>query len=322
MRRLVVLSVLVTALPWGFVSASAAAATECQGQAATIVGEPGARVDGTDGPDVIVTNGAEIVHAGDGADLVCTTAMPDVSWVYAGADDDSVVAGGNGYERLRVDLGAGSDRFDGGAGKDIVKTYDPFGEPSRTDEVSTGRGNDVVKATRPIGPATDDADRIDLGPGRDVLALGDSGLADAALVNGGPGEDRISINSDDEGTDVVIDTDARTIERGGPYLTDWVSFHDYFVKEFGAVVTFEGSSRAERLQIYAAARSIAHMGGGDDVATLSSVDRAELTGGRGSDMLRGSGGPDVLLGGAGRDQAVGRKGRDRCVAEIERGCER
>lgn len=102
---------MFTASGLGLVSPPASAATECQGQAATIVGEPGERLDGTDGPDVIVTNGARNVYAGAGGDLVCTTAMPDRTFVSAGAGDDSVVADDATYRRLDVDLGPGSDRL-------------------------------------------------------------------------------------------------------------------------------------------------------------------------------------------------------------------
>lgn len=285
MRRLAVLSLLVSSTGLVVVAGPASGATECQGQQATIVGEPGARVEGTDDPDVIVTNGATYVYAGAGDDLVCATTISGRTWVSAGAGDDSVVADDNDYERLRVDLGPGSDRFVGGAGRDTVKTFDPVDAPSRADDVSTGPGNDVVLATRPIGPATADADRIDLGPGRDTLAMGDSGLAPTASVRGGPGRDRIAVNSDNEGTDVAIDARARTIERGGPYLRDWVSFEEYFVKEFDAVVTFEGSSASEALSVSAARRYVARMGGGDDVVAVDSNQRAVLSGGRGSDEV-------------------------------------
>ena len=285
MHRLVVLSLLCTTAGLFVWSAPVAAAAQCQGEEATIVGQPGGRVDGTDGPDVIVTNGAETVYAGSGEDRVCTTAMPNRTYVSAGAGDDSVVSNDGAYQRLRVDLGPGSDRFVGGAGRDTVTTYDPIDEPSRDDNVSTGSGNDSVHATRPIGPATADADRIDLGPGHDVLAMGDSGLAPTASVAGGAGRDRISLNSDNEGTDVTIDARARTIERGGPYLHDWDSFEDYFVKEFGAVVRFEGSSKAERLELSSARMNLVHMNQGNDVVTTAGNAHAELAGGRGRDQV-------------------------------------
>lgn len=68
----------------------------CNGQAATLVGTPGGVVTGTDGPDVIVTNGAARVEAGAGDDVICTTGTvaadpfnPAVA-VLAGAGNDLV----------------------------------------------------------------------------------------------------------------------------------------------------------------------------------------------------------------------------------------
>lgn len=142
-----------------------------------------------------------------------------------------------------------------------------------------------MDATRPIGPATDDDEQINLGPGRDDLVMGDSGLGADASVKGGPGIDRIVVNSDNEGTDVTIDAEARTIERGGPYLRDWASFENYFVKEFDAVVTFQGSSSSEQFEIGAARKFIAGMRGGDDVVIMSSNDRADVSGGSGRDRV-------------------------------------
>ena len=260
------------------------AAPMCQGEEATIVGGPGELIQGTDGADVIVTNGATLTRAGAGDDLVCTTQMKGrAAQVFAEDGDDSVVAR-TPYERLEVNLGAGSDRFVGGAGRDSVNTTDPLDATDRDDVVFTGAGHDRVQATRPLGPATHDADQIDLGSGDDVLGLGDSGLAPTAVVVGGAGNDLLVVNSDNEGTDVTIDTEAGTIERGGPYLQDWVSFESYFVKEFGAHVSFQGSSANEHLEV-ASSGYDARMAGGNDVVVTMSSDVAELTGGAGRDRL-------------------------------------
>jgi hypothetical protein len=50
------------------------AANTCQDVAATIVGAPGVRrLEGTAGPDVIITGGARSVNAKAGDDIVCVT---------------------------------------------------------------------------------------------------------------------------------------------------------------------------------------------------------------------------------------------------------
>ena len=56
----------VSALPG---TPSYAAAETCHGQTATIVGDPGTDVTGTEGPDVIVARGAGQALGGD--DMIC-----------------------------------------------------------------------------------------------------------------------------------------------------------------------------------------------------------------------------------------------------------
>ncbi len=68
---------------------SAVAGETCQGEAATVVGSPEVMtLLGTDGDDVIVTNGSWAIFADDGNDRVCVTGNPGL--VYAGFGDDVV----------------------------------------------------------------------------------------------------------------------------------------------------------------------------------------------------------------------------------------
>lgn len=77
-------------------STAAAAGETCQGQAATIVGTPEGQITGTEGADVIVTNGAVRVDALGGNDTVCST----------GENGGVTYATG-----VIVVLGAGADTF-------------------------------------------------------------------------------------------------------------------------------------------------------------------------------------------------------------------
>jgi Ca2+-binding RTX toxin-like protein len=89
-------------VPMGTASATA---ETCQGQPATIVGTPGGQVTGTEGADVIVTNGATRVDALGGDDRVCAT-------------------GGGGVVAV---LGAGADTFtdeNGGSHQVVAGTLD------------------------------------------------------------------------------------------------------------------------------------------------------------------------------------------------------
>lgn len=112
-----------------------AAAETCQGRPATVVGS-GDLVTGTEGDDVVVTNGAGRVRTLGGADLVCVTSGPEA-----------------GSVRQVIDLGAGADRL-------VVERGDLVGGP-RSSYVG-GRGRDSVALW--AGPSLD----LDLGTGRMV----------------------------------------------------------------------------------------------------------------------------------------------------------
>lgn len=101
-------------------TSAAAVPTTCQGQAVTISGpgDASGTLTGTEGRDVIATEGATRVLALGGDDLVCVTgvARPVVD---AGPGNDSVDASTavGGSESV---LGEGDDRYVGSAGWDVV----------------------------------------------------------------------------------------------------------------------------------------------------------------------------------------------------------
>ena len=106
-RHALVVVVLVVATAVVTMSPSEAAARQCFGRVATVVGTPGADVlHGTAGPDVIVSRGgADVIRAGSGNDRVCAGSGRDV--VVAGAGND------------RIDIGRQeADRVHGGPGDD------------------------------------------------------------------------------------------------------------------------------------------------------------------------------------------------------------
>src|SRR5687767_1867982 len=101
MRRTTLTAICFVGLALLAPATAATAVTEtCRGEAATIVGTPGKPVLGTPGDDVIVSNRAGSVAAGDGDDLVCLSPTQDdepggmVVRVDAGAGDDVVVSEG------------------------------------------------------------------------------------------------------------------------------------------------------------------------------------------------------------------------------------
>ena len=195
---LVAFATVATAAP----PASAAART-CQGRPATVVGVPDAdKVKGTPGDDVIVTNGAFEVLAGDGDDLVCATVNPrdrdqGTSNIRAGRGDDLIIGHDGG---VWVELGEGADIFSGGAGQDSVVSGRIATDDQGTadivdvdhDVISTGVGGDLVGVGQP-GVAVSDV--VDLGPGEDELYLHGTDMTQGALLDLG----------DDQHDELIVD---------------------------------------------------------------------------------------------------------------------
>ncbi|GAB3014151.1 hypothetical protein GCM10011376_08430 [Nocardioides flavus (ex Wang et al. 2016)] len=134
--------------------AASGAAETCQGRTATIVGA-GHRVDGTEGPDVILTNGARAVHAKGGDDLVCITGPYTGRYlavdVRAGDGKDVVDGTGSPRQEVHAQMGSGVDTFlGGGAGDSVVLDYPtPQGAstPSTAAAVSTSSASPPAPVT-------------------------------------------------------------------------------------------------------------------------------------------------------------------------------
>jgi hypothetical protein len=277
-------------------------APTCNGQDATIVGEPGApEVDGTPGDDVIVATDTDLVDAGAGDDTICMTG--EVAYdggVIAGPGNDHVDATAVVSRRFLAQLDDGGDIFVGSPGADHVYGADSDQDSDTEPDYIYGRdGNDFV-ASGAWGQPNDDF--IELGPGADKLswagtsggnsyARGAQGTRDWLFIGGAPGASTF-----------VVDVGARTATVDREVATEvkgfeWVSF---FQRD--GSVTFLGTDRKERV----AARWVpltARMGGGND-------------------RMDGSKRPDALFGGPGKDRADGNLSIDRCVAEEEEQCER
>src|SRR6476620_9518961 len=71
----------------------------CLGHVATIVGAPGEKVIGTDGPDVVKTNGAYASDTLGGDDLLCV-------------DKAAEPANGESFDDIYMAAGSGNDRID------------------------------------------------------------------------------------------------------------------------------------------------------------------------------------------------------------------
>lgn len=266
MKRLVVLSLLAPIAPIAVLGTSgeARAAELCQGQVPTIVGAFGGTVTGTAGDDVIATEGAHTLEAGDGNDRICVTGPddPNVIWVavVAGAGDDSVDS--TAFDgAVYAELGPGADAFVGGPGSDDVDSRDTDGIG---DTVATGGGRDRVITGRSGQPVND---VVDLGTGLDYLKL--RGLPGTGSLDAGASRDRVQM-TDHSRAEWRIDNRKRALSVGEatmPLLG--VETFDLGELRWDSV-RFVGGPGEETLDLWKYPRAkpdggvIVDMGGGDD----------------------------------------------------------
>ena len=162
---------LLAALPATLLLASAlappgasAVGETCRGVAATIVHTSGNVQYGTDGRDVIVTNGGQVITGG-GDDLVCVIDGP-TQWtsVEVGSGNDVVdstarTAGADAF------LGDGNDQFIGGPGADRVRANELY--TSEVDVIDTGTapeaGSGDTVLSGHVGLVNEDVITIDRG---------------------------------------------------------------------------------------------------------------------------------------------------------------
>lgn len=263
MKRLMVLSLLAPLAVLG-TSGQARAAELCQGQVPTIVGAPGGTVTGTAGDDVIATEGAGSVEAGDGNDRICVTGLddPNVLWVDVEAGAGADIVDSTAFDgAVLARLGPGADGFVGGPGSDDVNSRDTDGV---RDTVATGGGRDRVLTGRWGQPLND---VIDLGPGLDYLKV--RGIPGTGSLDAGADRDLVQL-TDRTRADWRIDNRKRTLTVGDvtmPMLG--VEAFDLGDLRWGSV-RFLGGADEETLDLWkdppakADGGVIVDMGGGDD----------------------------------------------------------
>lgn len=294
MRPLVpVLAAISLAAALGSATAPAVAAGEtCQGQPVTVVGPGDAygRLNGTEGNDVIVTEGATDVEALGGDDLVCITVT--YASVDAGAGNDTVDAsGGIGGS---TDLGPGSDRYLGStAREDVAAGTGPYRQDAERDVIDTGaRGTyeDFVYSGH-----EGDANPDDIRMGWGTLHWAGT-AAEQSVVDGGTGS---ALRHEAEQPHLAIDNVAGTVDAGREPVLEISGFTRFIIarnRTFERLV-FRGTSRDEVVSLgYArgAATAKVDLGGGDDDLHLASdrqSRRSTYQGGRGVDHVDLSMGP-------------------------------
>ncbi|GAB3014132.1 hypothetical protein GCM10011376_08460 [Nocardioides flavus (ex Wang et al. 2016)] len=247
-----------------------AAGETCQGQPATIVGTPGAFVlTGTEGRDVIVTNGSLQVDALGGDDLLCVTVRG--AQVRAGDGDDVVDTTAVTQLSTTARLGAGSDRFVGGAARDIV--FAGASAPGSADMTDSER--DVIDT----GPATSsryEPDEVDSGS-RGVANADEVHLDRGILRWAGVPTPSTVVDAGSRSTlalDAVLTETIAIDNRAGTLTVDqhpalpFTGFTDFtvFAERGPRWISFRGSSRDESLslELWDARGHDVRMGGGDD----------------------------------------------------------
>lgn len=290
---------LLTATLLSSPTASAAGET-CQGRPATIVGAPGQRgVTGTEGPDVVVTNGAAGVDTLGGDDLVCVTDVtgPGLLTLRTGAGNDVVDASAS-RSSIDAELGSGADHYTASAGRDSVVLGSTDGR-TRTDleadtVVATTGGSPSQSGDQWFSGMLDiaNADVLDLaGVGHTIFWSGIQAPGSRVAV-GTSAELRPALGVGDMAIDAARGS---WTENGAPVLS-WTGEITRFELHSGAPrsLSLTGSDRDEYVGVVLnrGARTVLRLalGGGDD--TLVAPDG---TGWRGSEYVGGPGEDSIDL---------------------------
>ena len=236
----------------------------CFGKRATIIGQGQATLVGTSRDDVIVTNTASRVLPGEGDDRVCVTgrSLGRVR-VIDTAGRDRIRAPQQIKRGVSAELGPGRDIFRGGPGDDEVYGSRPWPVPEGADDdIRTGAGDDKVF----VGGLGGLGDRVDLGPGRDVVFMDDDTLVRSGRLDGGTGYDVLSNGTALAGSDITFDTRTGVATSDGATILRFGGFEQYeLFTDDAARFRFLGSAVDERLYLLSSGELDGDMGAGDDI---------------------------------------------------------
>ena len=268
-------------------------------------------VQGSDDDSTITfyTSGGDEMNAPAGcapSDLyggeVVTCSMPTAVRVELGAGDDDAnvsdgipvpvtLSGGPGADWLNasaegsvLDGGPGEDKLVGGAGDDMLRG---------------GDDNDTIEGK-------DGSDRIDAGAGDDLISPDGYEHANADVVDGGPGVDRIEGDYSSRFSDTdppVAITFGGGADDGRPGEGDDLRNVEKVWLNVGG--SFTGTDGADEFRLSQVGTPSTMVGGGGDDVLRSGDGADHLDGGAGNDSVDGGFGDDVLIGGPGRDTISG-----------------
>jgi Ca2+-binding RTX toxin-like protein len=269
---------------------------ECFGQAPTIVGVPSTELEGTEGPDVVITNGATLVQTFGGDDLVCITGVYESTSdgegrlfaTGAGSDriDSSLAKLRDPYVLFIIAPGPDADEFIGGPAREEVRAQELGLKSSRPDIINTADGDDVVYSRGD--------DRVSLGAGQDQLQLmGD--IRGGAYDGGGTGDSLTANFTKAERASWTFDNRSEKI-LGAPGHEASMSGFSKFELGVRGDLTFLGNDNRETLSTtvynptgYWIPRGGVRirMGGGNDRITFyGGAPQGRFSGGDGVDTFR------------------------------------
>lgn len=348
--RLLVLAVVVTSLTavTGPASARTAPPT-CQGEAATMIGSSTlTTLVGTDGHDVIISNGSD-VDARGGADAICVTG------------GSTYVDGGEGRDTFRIHTVTDATMLAGGPGTDTLAvvsrstapwTVDVPLQRISSDEASAGIidleryrlgraswssltftggvGRDVLDLTGEEHPPSGRPFSVRLGDGDDALRLHPGQADRSTYVYGGHGRDAITLIRPGKRAlrSVFGSTRHHSYSIDGTRNSLFLGFEKIAAENFSEI-TLKAGNDDNVLRAVGCSATLQDSSGDDVLRFVRSrrcrpSDRggyATIEARYGDDLLIGSRSDDVLRGGSGRDVARGGGGTDLCLAEVRRNCE-
>ncbi len=229
-----------------------------------------------------------------------------------GTADADTITGLGGNDRLTgyagddlLDGGTGNDTLDGGDGNDSLLGGDGTDSilgGTGNDTIEGGAGNDTIRAGAGddvwfAGDSLSGTDLVYLEDGNDLAYVGWFTAGSPDTIDGGTGNDTISLQSIPDTTDFGI-----TLNDDG---TSTTILFGTVVNNFENVI---GNGANNALTGNSAANSLSGLAGNDTLVGNAGNDT--LDGGTGADSLSGGADNDTLIGGDGNDTLDGGTGND------------
>ena len=292
-------------------------------------------VNGRGGDDFILDSGGKAsLDGGGGTDTLGLELFEEtksISFDLAGGD--IVRAGkqaGNAvkFEILRASTGSGNDTISGGGladdinvrggnnvvnargGNDTVYSFegrDDVDAGSGNDRIATGAGNDTIDA----GDGNDfieagaGNDKVEGGAGNDVIKGSDSFTIESDTLDGGAGDDNITVANQDGFADGKV----TAIGGSGADTLTLPAF-----KAAGKVDLADGSANLPGGGSIAGFEIFNLRGSLGDDTIISATGADTLDGSNGDDLVVGGGGNDTIYGNNGSDTLSGGDGNDHLYA--------